>query len=113
MDYQLAPEFAQDLAAVDVVFFLDATVDASRAPYHLERVSPEAGLDFSSHALSPGGVLGLTRQLFGAEPEAWLLAVAGECFDPFVEGLSPRAWRHLEQARDFLLRALDAPRSPA
>ena len=63
-------------------------------------------LSFSSHSVSPGGLLAITRELFGQEPEAWVVGVRGYEFDEFHEGLSRRARANLAAAADYLGEAL-------
>lgn len=110
IDYQLAVEHAADVAAARVVIFVDATVDPGCRPFALERLHPEPGLDFTSHALAPARVLALAGELFGASPTAWLLTIGGECFDPFREGLSATGRANLEGALEFVLGMLPAGR---
>jgi hypothetical protein len=50
--------------------------------------------------------LALTRELFGHQPEAWLVGVRGYEFDSFHEGLSQRARANLAAAADYLRSAL-------
>jgi len=89
--YQLAPELAEAVSQAEAVIFLDAaSVGAARRPGELrceEIVLHDARTSFT-HQLSPGAVLALSQQLFGASPRAYAMTLTGECFD-HGESLSP------------------------
>jgi hypothetical protein len=53
-------------------------------------------------------VLALAKDLFGAEPETWLLGIRGYEFNEFGEGLSARAATNLAAAMDWARGALPA-----
>lgn len=97
-DYQLQVEDTAQLAACGRVLFVDADRCGSE-PFRVRRIEPEAGgIGFTSHSVSPGRLLALGRDLFGAEPEAWLMGIRGYDFDGFGEGLSVAARINLEAA---------------
>jgi len=106
-DYQLQVEDAAEVARHRRVVFVDA--DRSGAePFRLERLRPSLHpLSFSTHSVAPDAVLGLTQNLFKAEPEAWLLGIRGYEFDDFGEGLSDRAKQNLSAAIAFLREAVE------
>jgi hydrogenase maturation protease len=108
--YQLQVEDAAELARYERVLFVDAERGGD-APFRLRRLEPtRSGIGFTSHSVSPGRLLALSRDLFGAEPEAWLLGIRGYDFDSFGEGLSTRAAANLAAAADFVRDAVRAPR---
>ncbi len=87
-DYQLQVEDAAEVARFDRVLFVDAD-RRGPAPYSLRRIEAnDHRMSFSTHSVAPEAVLALSRDLFGAEPEAWLLGIRGYEFDDFGEGLS-------------------------
>jgi len=95
--YQLSVEDAVDVAEHDTTVFVDA--DASCAPpFRVVRVAPATEATFTTHFVSPGEVLGLAKQCFGASGEAWLVGVRGYVFEPFVLALSEGAKANLEEA---------------
>jgi len=105
-DYQLTVENAADVAEHDVVVFADAHVSGPE-PFSVRRVRPGPGtVGFSSHSVEPQAVLVLARQLFAAEPEAYVLAIRGYEFDAFGEALSDRARVNLAAAVDYMQTAL-------
>jgi hydrogenase maturation protease len=101
VDYQLTIEDAAAIAAHDVVVFIDADCRGA-TPFSWRRVAPSASASFSSHSISPHGVLGLAQELFGAAPRAYLLGIRGYEFNEFGEGLSAPARHNLAAALDFL-----------
>jgi hydrogenase maturation protease len=101
-NYQLNVEDAAQIAEYDVVVFADASTDVP-PPFSFEPVVPAAGgLSFSSHSVSAPQLLGMVKELFHAEPAAWMLAIRGVEFDAFGEKLSPAAKENLDRAADFL-----------
>ena len=110
-DYQLTMEDAATVARYERVLFVDAD-RTGPAPFCMGRIGPSRdGSSFSTHSVTPGGVLALSRDLFDHEPEAWLLGIRGYDFDEFGEKLSERARLNLADAVNFVRSALD--RSPA
>lgn len=93
---QLVLEDALDIAAHDVIWFVDAAREGDE-PVRVEAVEPALDMAFTSHILSPQTLLAIARQEFGAAPEAHLLAIRGYDFS-FEEGLSDQAARNLALA---------------
>ena len=104
-NYQLAVEDAAAVAAHEVVVFVDADATGP-APFRFDALAPAGGVSFSSHSLSPGAVLGLSRDALGGAAEGYLLGIRGYEFDEFAERLSDGARRNLEAAVAFLRAAL-------
>lgn len=106
-DYQLQVERAADVANHQRVIFIDADRKGD-APFWVRRLRPgNARPRFSTHSVSPETVLALSRDLFDAEPEAWLIGVRGYEFGDFGEGLSERATANLEAAVRFVASACE------
>jgi len=105
-NYQLNVEDAAQIAEHDVVIFADASTDAE-PPFTFTPVEAERGeLSFSSHSVSAPQLLGMTEELFGKKPEAWMLAIRGVDFNEFGERLSEQAVQNLEAAAAFLKKWL-------
>jgi hydrogenase maturation protease len=101
-NYQLTVEDSADVARHRRVVFVDAD-RRGRAPFSMRRIRPgRRGSSFSTHSVGPASVLSLCRDLFGAEPEAWLLGIRGYDFDRFGEGLSSEARANLARAVEFI-----------
>lgn len=84
--HQLGPELAGDLAEAERVLFVDAHRNARDLALSPVKESPVP----TGHALSPGGLLELTRALYGRAPLAFLLTAPGTAFG-FGEALSSQA----------------------
>ena len=106
--YQLQIEHADLIARFDLVVFVDAAATGP-SPFLARPLGPMGQPAFSTHALEPGTVLALARDLYGANPRAILLGVRGYEFDGFGERLSPRAEQNMEAARTWLEAALTPP----
>lgn len=105
-DYQLSVEAAAAAAEVETVIFADADTSGPE-PFWMKRL--ELGSirpSFSSHSISPEGVLALARELFDAKTEAWIMGIRGYQFNEFGERLSPGARENLNAAYEFLEKAL-------
>lgn len=108
---QLTIEDAVDIAAHDIVWFVDAA-RAGPEPLSVAAVSPAMDIAFSSHILSPQTLLAITARELGARPQAHLLAIRGYDFD-FAEGLSAQAARNLAHAVAFLSARIQSTRRMA
>ncbi len=107
-NYQLQVEDAAEVARHRRVLFVDADRGGA-GPFSVRRLEPSAeGIEFTSHTIAPGRLLTLSRDLFGAEPEAWLVGIRGYEFDEFGEGLSPGAQTNLTAAVGFARDVLAA-----
>ncbi len=97
---ELTPELIPQVAAADLVIFVDARAGAG--PVRWERIKtgrPPA----LTHTLTPHGLLAWTAQLFGVAPEAWLVTVPARDFS-LGQGFSSRT----RLAAEALLRRLKA-----
>lgn len=107
-DYQLQIENAADLASYSRVVLVDAD-RAGSGPFRIRALEPaDSGLGFSTHSVTPAALLALARDLFGAEPEAWLVGIRGYEFDDFGEALSERAQANLASAITYIEDALQS-----
>ena len=105
-DYQLQVEAAAEVARHRRVVFVDAARRGTE-PFWTRRLAAGGEAPgFSTHSVSPEALLTLARDLFGAEPEAWILGIRGYEFDDFSEGLSDGARRNLGAALEYLESAL-------
>jgi hydrogenase maturation protease len=90
--HQLAPEMAEDITRCDTVIFVDAASadggNGNPGEVRCLEVGLSEGLPRFSHQLSPGAVVALGRQLYGASPRAFAVTLTGQCFD-HGESLSP------------------------
>ena len=106
--YQLNIEDAATIADFDVAVFADATVSDTE-PFQFSVVEPvQSTAEFTTHSVSPAGVLGLAHTLFGGTTSGYALAIRGYHFHEFGEGLSDGATENLQAALTFF-RAIVAP----
>lgn len=99
-DYQLNIEDAEAIARYDAVIFADASTEGPE-PFAFTALEAEAENRFSTHTVSPAGVLHLAHTRFGARTRGYLLAIRGYDFEMFVETPTPRALANLEAALAF------------
>lgn len=95
--YQLQVEDAEMLAPCPAVVFVDACKEELPEGFALERCAGEVEHAFTTHYLSPRTVVGLCRELYGGNPEAYVLKIQGREWE-LGQGLSEEARRNLEAA---------------
>ncbi|MBU6950269.1 hydrogenase maturation protease [Hahella sp. HN01] len=100
-NYQLTVEDALELSRYQQVVFIDASLRGGK-PFFLQQIEADDECPMSSHVLSPQAVVTLSRTLFSADTEAFLMGIRGYAFDRFEEALSPEAQHNLNQAFDYL-----------
>lgn len=99
-NYQLNIEDAIDVAAHDVIWFVDAT-KTGPSPYSVRDLAPAFSAEFTSHLVRPEVILAITEQYFGKSPRAFLLGIRGYAF-AFTEELTPIARLNLDFALSML-----------
>ncbi len=113
-DFQWQIEHALDLADIDVVIFVDASVRAE-PPFELGPLAAKFDASHSTHALSPACLLAVAERLGQTVPQAWLLAIPGRAFElgapPSPDSLSclDAAFEHL---RSSIIMGRIEPRGP-
>ena len=108
-NYQLNIEDAIDVAAHDVVWFVDAA-RSGPPPFAVHDLEPASGIEFTSHIVRPETILAIARQYFGRSPRAFLLAIRGYEF-AFVEALTQTATDNLREAVAMLKEWIVSTRS--
>ena len=98
--YQLQVEDAALVNRAEHVVFVDACEGDLPEGFRWQPCEPSRDFEFTTHALPPGAVLHLCRELYGKTPEANVLTIRGSCWD-LQTGLSPQAERCLDQALRF------------
>ena len=86
-NYQLNVEDAMEIAAHDVVVFVDAALAGSE-PFFFSRLIPQAAFGFSTHTIEPEAVLQLAHTSFKSETLGFALGIRGYDFNEFLIGLS-------------------------
>ena len=104
--YELRAEDAATVADHDIVVFVDADISCPD-PFELRPVLPAGESRLSANSMTPATVLSMAWKYLEAMPEAYVLAIRGEDFDGFGEGLSDRARRNLSAALSFIEKFLE------
>jgi hydrogenase maturation protease len=96
--HQLTPELAPAVSRVDVVIFVDCEQGGNPGEIRCREVRSESiPLSFTHH-LTPGALLALSSELFGACPRAWLLSIQGQEYSP-GESFSPTVAAHISDLK--------------
>jgi hydrogenase maturation protease len=103
-NYQLVIEDAIQIAAHDVVWFVDAGREGD-APCAVHRLTPALNFTFTSHLLQPEALLAIAGQQFGRSADGHLVSIRGYEFN-FLEGLSHRGQHNLALAVALLRRRI-------
>jgi hydrogenase maturation protease len=96
---QLVPELAAELAAAERVMFVDAAVGTRRVL--ATRVEADCDYSTQGHVSTPGRLLALTGQVFGRNPQSWLVTVPASRFR-FGAGLTAAAARGVRDALRYI-----------
>lgn len=99
---QLTIKDAVDIAAHDMVWFVDAACRGD-APYAIHCLSPSLDIAVTSRLVKPETVLAIADRQFRRCPEAYLVSVRGYEF-ALLQGLSDRAHDNLMAAVALLRR---------
>ncbi|GAB4316942.1 MAG: hydrogenase maturation protease [Bacteroidales bacterium] len=106
-NYQLNIEDAAEIAHRDLVIFVDASTEEID-DFILTQVDSSTKVAFTSHAASPGYIVHLCKEIYGAFPPTFLLHIKGYEWN-FQEGLTEKAQHNLDKAFDFLTQKLKQP----
>ena len=98
--YQLNIEDAEMISEADKVLFIDADNRKLEDGFLMVECEPKDSFEFTTHALSPGVIIALSKNLYGRIPEAYILSIEGEEWE-LKEGLGINAKNNLEKALEF------------
>jgi len=98
--YQLNIEDAEVISETDSVIFIDAFSGELENGFSFENCNPVDSFEFTTHALSPGVIVSLCKNLYDIKPEAYILKIQGFEWE-LKKGLSKLADRNLQKALDF------------
>ena len=105
-DYQLTVEDAVDISQHDVVIFADADVRGPE-PFYFKKIEPAAVVSLSSHSIKPDSLIGLVKESFNKNVEAYVLGIRGYEFNEFEERLSEKAALNLNEAVKYIRPLLE------
>lgn len=111
-DFQLQPEHATDLERRDLALFVDASKGLT-APIAFTELRPQRDATFTTHGMSPSGVLAAFRAAFDREPPpSFQLAIAGVGFK-LGDPISEAAMGNLDVALALFARLAATPSAAA
>ena len=67
---------------------------------------PIDSFEFTTHALSPGVIVSLCKNLYDSEPDAYVLKIQGSEWE-LKDGLSPTAKENFKKALEFFETELE------
>jgi hydrogenase maturation protease len=86
----LTAELVEDIAAADLVVFMDAVAEGPAGEVQVRALEPDASAASTmAHFLDPRELLAWADTLYRHRPQAWLASVAGAKFDYGLYELSP------------------------
>jgi hydrogenase maturation protease len=107
-NYQLNLEDAATISQYDLVIFADASRE-ELDDFRMEPLVGSARVEFTMHAVSPAFILHLSKEVFGREPEAYLLHIRGYEWE-FMGSMTEKGDRNLLRAlhfvQDFILKQM-------
>jgi Ni,Fe-hydrogenase maturation factor len=111
--HQLTPELAEEIAQVDTVIFVDASLNSSdNIPIHMQPImAPDADWNrFSSmlHTYHPTSLLALVKLLYQKQPHAYVVMIPALNLE-LGENLSPLAQEGMAIALHILQDWLHNP----
>lgn len=102
-NYQLNIEDADRISTFDLVFFVDASMEAIETFSITEVQESSAQVEFTMHAISPGVVLNLCRQIYSSAPIVYLISIKGYEWDlQFYQGLTEKAKINLHSSLEYI-----------
>ena len=118
MPHQLTPEIAEQVAGVERVVFVDASVEEGAGEVRIRRLDPEHGAESPlGHSATPEAILALSKALYHRAPRAWSIAVGvanlavGDRLSPAVARAANRLCRRLSYRIRHWCRSLELPLS--
>ena len=104
--YQLNIEDAEMISETDTVIFIDAFSGELENGFSFEKCLPVDSFEFTTHALSPGVIVSLCKNLYDTEPKAFVLKIRGFEWE-LKDGLSQLAETNLQKALKFFVNEID------
>ena len=103
--YQLNIEDAELISKADKVLFIDADNRKLKKGFEMVKCVAKDSFEFTTHALSPGVIIALAKNLYDKSPESYVLSIRGEEWE-LREGLGTRAKNNLSQALAYFKGSL-------
>ena len=103
-NYQLNIEDAINISENEIVFFVDASKEELKN-FTITKVEPCDKANFTMHAVSPGYVLNICKEMYGKIPETYLIHIKGYEWN-FLEEMTCEAKQNLKDSFDFLVKCI-------
>lgn len=104
----LTADLVPDIAASDLVVFLDAAVDGPPGEVQCRPLGPDpTAVSTMAHFLDPRELLAWSQTLYDRLPDAWLVSAAGISFDFAGYALTPAAQQAVAPMLDQVRALLD------
>ena len=104
--YQLNIEDAEMITEANTIIFIDAFSGELANGFSFEKCLPIDSFEFTTHALNPGVIVSLCKNLYDIEPDAYVLKIQGAEWE-LKDGLSPTAKENFKKALEFFETELE------
>ncbi len=106
-NYQLNIEDADTISGFDIVFFIDASMESIESFSITEVEQSNAQVEFTMHAISPGVILSLCKQIYENIPQVYLIHIKGYEWElEFDKGLTNKGEKNLLATLKFMQKKL-------
>ncbi|MCF6366730.1 MAG: hydrogenase maturation protease [Bacteroidales bacterium] len=95
--YQLNIEDAETVSKAEQILFVDANSETLKDSCVFEECKLNGEITFTTHALDPGAILALCKDVYDKQPKAYVLRIRGFGWD-LGEGLSTQGKQNLKDA---------------
>jgi hydrogenase maturation protease len=106
--FQLQVEDVLKMVDVDLVLFVDASMDEQIGDFTIERVISDPEASFSAHSVPPGFIVGLYEALYGPPPLSYLIQIRGYEWE-LEESVTSQARQNMELAWGLVKKILMDP----
>ena len=107
--YQLQIEDSELITHYSSIIFVDASHNDLPDGYEFREIKPDNDFTFTTHALSPMGLLYLCETLYNKRPKAFVLEIKGYQWE-LEEGLSVGGQESLDACLKFVLNEWTNPK---
>ncbi len=103
-NYQLNVEDALNISEMDIVIFVDASVEPIE-DFNFRTLRAKKSTPFSTHSMKPESVVALCEELFGKKPKVYLLTIKGYSWT-LSAPITEKARANLAKALEFLKKKI-------
>lgn len=99
--YQLNIEDAETVSEAEQVLFVDANSESLKENCVLEECELNGEISYTTHALNPGAIMALCKDVYDKLPKAYVLRIKGYGWE-LEEGLSSKGKQNLQEALELM-----------